>query len=164
MLRSRTTRSTSYPCSLPMFLQNIFVYTTFSKNNNHRFSMSQHQVLSSKTSVPSAQSTMASILLILTHLSSTCSTRNSCTRSRQCVNNIGLFFATQAPCHQSRPSTLLRRSNCNPLMPEFNFQLQMASTSRCMATKTSTSSLATSTCMFASTSAMSLSHFLVSTT
>ena len=38
-------------------------------------------------------------------------------------------------------------------VPEFNFQRPMATTSRCMATRTSTSSLETSTCMFVSTSA-----------
>ena len=87
------------------FLQNIFVYTTFSDNNhNNRFSMFQHQVQSSKTSAPSVQSTTASTSLILTSLSSTWSTESSCRRSLQRANNIEHFSATQAPCHQLQGS------------------------------------------------------------
>ena len=132
------------------------MYTTFNDNQHHlhhQFNMFQHQVPSFKTSPQPVLSTMASTLSTLTARSSTWSTRSSYMRSRRHVNNIGLFFATKAPCHQSRPSTLFRRSNFNLLMPEFKFQRQMVTTSRCMATRTSTSSLAASTCMFASTSA-----------
>ena len=106
------------------FLQNIFVYTTFNDNNHNTDSV---YGLSSKTSPQPAQSAMASSLLILIHLSATWSTRVPAGDPGNMSTALGSPLRHRLRVI-SRAHDLRSGDPAAPLMPEFNFQQQMATT------------------------------------